>query len=85
MTLIPTTYKTPIVVHQHPISNLGVLITTTGKQSLYCKNGLLIAQQDISSIEQICVIHLITELQLINDPYLINLFDLTLLFPETDT
>jgi hypothetical protein len=81
-TPIPTTYKTPILVHRHPVSNLGILITTARKQSLYCQNRLLIAQWNISSIERIRVIHLITELQLVNDPYLLNLFDLTLLFPE---
>jgi hypothetical protein len=81
-TPVLTTYKTPVKIHQQPVGDLGVLITTANKQSLYCSNGRLVAQRSISYIERIRVIQLTTELRHTDTLYLTRLFDLALLFPE---
>jgi hypothetical protein len=38
-TPILTTYKTPINVFLDPVTDLGIIVTTAGKQSLYRKDG----------------------------------------------
>jgi hypothetical protein len=46
---IPTAYKTPINVFLDPVTYIRIIITTAGKQSLYRKDGTLIAQRKIQT------------------------------------